>query len=407
MEEELKRLDEIIGSMQVQQHKESNSTVPDEIKDINSKYIEIERVVKSIYSSIEELKSSDNFIDSNNGNQQSSKSGNGTLREQIKTLMTKIKGTDERLDKVNFKVENTNQDILQKVRKDFSQESSRLLEEFRGNLRNSITKIQEQMTEKVDKFNLDDFSKKLDLKIVHEFSKKLDRTDLNKNTHVINKKVNNLLLIKIDSLENKISKTLVDALIDLQLDDAPLMVKKSQQGGDKCASCNQHLPLTSSNNMINQFNYINNHAHGDKVDKNTNVNSSSSMKRYSQKSIFESADDNLNAIKLKGNASSINFHLPDLNNSVIHSKSSTKFIKPSKKEFSVSEKTANLKKNLINNEQRNLNNTQSVMNYDEFSEKHLNNLINNELEKKIINPENIMRVTKRVYDNIDKKNKQF
>lgn len=39
-------------------------------------------------------------------------------------------------------------------------------------------------------------------------------------------------------MENKISKTLVETLIDLQLEDAPLIVKKTSLG-DKCGSCNQ------------------------------------------------------------------------------------------------------------------------------------------------------------------------
>ncbi len=41
-------------------------------------------------------------------------------------------------------------------------------------------------------------------------------------------------------MENKISKTLVETLIDLQLEDTPLMIKKGP-GGDKCGSCNQHI----------------------------------------------------------------------------------------------------------------------------------------------------------------------
>ena len=43
---------------------------------------------------------------------------------------------------------------------------------------------------------------------------------------------------------------------------------------------------------------------------------------------------------------------------------------------------------------------------DEESEKQLNDMINTELEKKVINPENIMRATKRIYYSIDKKNKE-
>jgi hypothetical protein len=44
-------------------------------------------------------------------------------------------------------------------------------------------------------------------------------------------------------LENKISKTLVDTIIDLQMDDQPLLLKKNAKNIDKCASCGQNLPL--------------------------------------------------------------------------------------------------------------------------------------------------------------------
>ena len=54
--------------------------------------------------------------------------------------------------------------------------------------------------------------------------------------------LNNLLNRKIDNLETKISKTLVDTIIDLQMDDQPLIIKKNLNGVDVCASCNQPVP---------------------------------------------------------------------------------------------------------------------------------------------------------------------
>lgn len=193
-EEEIKRFDELIGQMQVKIEQPPVFNLADDIKEIPSKYMEIENIVKSIYTSIEQLKSSDYPHETNtNKEQSSSKWSVMTVKDQIKSVLTKVKANDERIDKVGSKLENLNLDIMQKVKKDLTQESTRILEEFRMNLRNSITLIQEQMREKVDKFNLDDFSRKLDLKIVNEFSKKLDRSDLNKNTSVINKKVRNYL----------------------------------------------------------------------------------------------------------------------------------------------------------------------------------------------------------------------
>ena len=48
---------------------------------------------------------------------------------------------------------------------------------------------------------------------------KIDKKEMNKN--------NQYLKRKIDNLESKISRTLVDTLIDLQMDEAPLVVKRN------------------------------------------------------------------------------------------------------------------------------------------------------------------------------------
>lgn len=61
-----------------------------------------------------------------------------------------------------------------------------------------------------------------------------------------------LIIKQIDTLENKISKTLVDTLIDLQIEEAPLILKKGV-GLDKCGSCNQVLQKESNTNSINNF----------------------------------------------------------------------------------------------------------------------------------------------------------
>ena len=64
-----------------------------------------------------------------------------------------------------------------------------------------------------------------------DLKEKLDKNDLKKNNNMFNR--------KIDNLESKISKTLVDTIIDLQMDEQPLIIKKNGNGVDVCASCNQ------------------------------------------------------------------------------------------------------------------------------------------------------------------------
>ncbi len=87
---------------------------------------------------------------------------------------------------------------------------------------------------------------------------KIDKKEMNKNNQYFKR--------KIDNLESKISRTLVDTLIDLQMDEAPLVVKRNfrEITGQKCASCGQNLPnainsgiMSNStdfnNNLINQY----------------------------------------------------------------------------------------------------------------------------------------------------------
>jgi len=69
---------------------------------------------------------------------------------------------------------------------------------------------------------------------------------LKKKTNVINK--------KIDSLENKISQTLVDTIIDIQMDEAPLIIKKNSRNLEICASCNH---LLKRNNSIDNDSTLN------------------------------------------------------------------------------------------------------------------------------------------------------
>lgn len=179
-------------------------------------------------------------------------------------------------------------------------------------------------------------------------------------------------------------------------------MKKSLQGSDKCGSCNQHLPFSCSNNLINQYNHMNmNHQQQEKAEKTVNFGTTQNIKRSLHKAALESSDESIPGGKNKFNASSKNFNLPELAHSSSFSKSINKYNKPISKESS--QKPTNIKKV---NASSQLNLSQPLMNYDEISEKHLNSMLNSELEKKIIKPENIIRATKRVYENIDKKYKE-
>ena len=108
------------------------------------------------------------------------------------------------------------------------------------------------------------------------------------------KKSNNALNRKIDSLENKISKTLVDTIIDLQMDEDPLIAKKNIKNLEICASCNQIL---KRNNSINNESLSENKTHTNKFKiQNTKYNN---MKSISIKNGFYSPNKILPEINSK------------------------------------------------------------------------------------------------------------
>ena len=183
-------------------------------------------------------------------------------------------------------------------------------------------------------------------------------------------------------------------MIDLQLEDAPLLGKKSNNG-DKCGSCNQFVPLMTSGNLINQYNHQN--LHNNECDRNKMINT---MNNASNKSnIFKkitNIDRNINRDEntLKSSSSAFNLNLlPDINNT-----------------SSIVTNTFNIKKMVVDKSLspkkkiNNLNSSQQPIKYlDEFAERQLKNMLNDELEKTVIRPENIMRATKKIYEANDKK----
>ncbi len=69
------------------------------------------------------------------------------------------------------------------------------------------------MREKVDRFNLDEFGKRLDNKLNNEISKKIDKHDLKKNNVMFNKKVIyllfSLIILKIKYLKHLLTHLLI------------------------------------------------------------------------------------------------------------------------------------------------------------------------------------------------------
>ena len=161
-----------------------------------------------------------------------------SIKEEIKIHNDYLKKLSEGINKVNSRIDNLNKETLLMIKKDLKNDSNFVLEEFKNGLKTTLGKIKFELKEKVDKLGLDEFRNQMNNQFLSEIKGKIDKKEMDRNNIIINK--------KIDTLEGKISRTLVDTLIDLQMDENPLVVKRSfkELGVQKCAACNQTLPFT-------------------------------------------------------------------------------------------------------------------------------------------------------------------
>ena len=175
-----------------------------------------------------------------------------SIKEEMTIHGNYLKKLSDGINKVNNRINNLNKETLALIKKDLKNESNTILEDFKSGLKESINRIENQLRDKVDKLGLDEFWNKINVQLISEMKEKIDKKEMNKN--------NQYLKRKIDNLESKISRTLVDTLIDLQMDEAPLVVKRNfrEITGQKCASCGQHLPNIFNGGMNNNSTDFNN-----------------------------------------------------------------------------------------------------------------------------------------------------
>ena len=175
-----------------------------------------------------------------------------SIKEEMTIHGNYLKKLSDGINKVNNRINNLNKETLVLIKKDLKNESNTILEDFKSGLKESINRIETQLRDKVDKLGLDEFWNKINDQLISEMKEKIDKKEMNKN--------NQYLKRKIDNLESKISRTLVDTLIDLQMDEAPLVVKRNfrEITGQKCASCGQNLPNLINSGMINNSTDFNN-----------------------------------------------------------------------------------------------------------------------------------------------------
>lgn len=173
-----------------------------------------------------------------NANQPSSHINQGTFREKLMLLNTLIHNLSDKVTVLEKKSQLLSKEVKDDVKASLKNETAKVIEQFKLKLDSFTNRFEHELKNKIDLMGLSSFEHKMNNRFYIEMRDKLDRNELRKNNSLINR--------KIDSLENKISKTLVDTIIDLQMDEAPLIVKKNLNNVEKCASCNQVLPQLNS-----------------------------------------------------------------------------------------------------------------------------------------------------------------
>ena len=175
------------------------------------------------------------------------------LKQSEETIQGKLEVLTEYVELMNIKLSglekkfNTNtKDIKNDLKYYLKADTTKVIEHFKLKLDSFTEKFENELKNKIDKMGLNVFESKLNSKLNMDLRDKLNKNDLKKNTFAINK--------KIDTLENKISKTLVDTIIDIQMDDVPLISKKSNKKFELCASCNRPIVDYVFNHTLDGFN---------------------------------------------------------------------------------------------------------------------------------------------------------
>ena len=167
------------------------------------------------------------------------------LNKKINILINKFNELYSKVIAVQNKSNAFSREIKEEVKQNLKTETMKVVDQFKSKLESFSFKFENELRSKIDHSGLSVFEDKMNSKFRIDLKEKLDKSELKKNNYVIKRKINNL--------ENKISKTLVDTIIDLQMDEAPLIVKTNQQNVELCASCNQMLKKSGLNTERNFY----------------------------------------------------------------------------------------------------------------------------------------------------------
>jgi hypothetical protein len=160
----------------------SNDTKIIDLKELPLKMIDIEGNIKNLKITLESFLGGDLLENEGRG-------APLTMKEFVANIINTHKQLGDKIEKCVSKVDNFNAEILTKIRKDLMCESNMILDNFKQDLKANLSKIEDKVRDKVDKFNIDELLRKFDQKMVNEVSRKLELSDLKKNNTIINKKV--------------------------------------------------------------------------------------------------------------------------------------------------------------------------------------------------------------------------
>lgn len=186
------------------------------------------------------------------------------LRGKIEITEKLFNVMNEKITSIESKYKSITKEIKDDIKSNLKVESIKTVNQFREKLELFTRRFEEELRNKIDQMGLNNFEKRMNTKIYFDLKDKLNRQEMQKNTNLINR--------KIDSLENKISKTLVDTIIDLQMDEAPLIMKKAPNNIEICASCNQIIPKDIQNKSSNSTEIISQSNINNINNKSLNIN---------------------------------------------------------------------------------------------------------------------------------------
>ena len=223
-----------------------------------------------------------------------------TLKGKINLLEKSYNNLNDKLLQVEAKYKSLSKEIKEDIKSNLRIETVKTVGQFREKLEIFTRRFEEELRNKIDQMGLNNFEKRMNTKIYFNLKDKLNRNEMQKNNNVINR--------KIDSLENKISKTLVDTIIDLQMDEAPLIIKKTSNNLDICASCNQIIKDRGYINVTEQNSQSSQNINKNNITSNNNNNNNNKFRKT-----FYGFNRTQTSMPKINNVMSLKKDLPDIN----------------------------------------------------------------------------------------------